>query len=140
MEKDLALYHHGIKGQKWGVRRTPIELGHRPKATINRNMRKKGREDYARARIMTTGSRREAVRSENKRRNEMLIKKGIGFISNQALSAGISTIAATAGTPGLPIAIGAAYIRKAVNVGLGVSAVTNTVRSHKNKKAIKKVN
>lgn len=23
-----ALYHHGIKGQKWGVRRTPEELGH----------------------------------------------------------------------------------------------------------------
>ena len=22
------LYHHGIKGQKWGVTRTPEELGH----------------------------------------------------------------------------------------------------------------
>ena len=22
------LYHHGIKGQKWGVRRTPAQLGH----------------------------------------------------------------------------------------------------------------
>lgn len=22
------LYHHGIKGQKWGVRRTPEQLGH----------------------------------------------------------------------------------------------------------------
>lgn len=24
------LYHHGIKGMKWGVRRTPAQLGHRP--------------------------------------------------------------------------------------------------------------
>lgn len=24
------LKHHGIKGQKWGVRRTPEELGHKP--------------------------------------------------------------------------------------------------------------
>lgn len=25
---DDELYHHGIKGQKWGVRRTPAQLGH----------------------------------------------------------------------------------------------------------------
>ena len=24
------LYHHGIKGMKWGIRRTPAQLGHRP--------------------------------------------------------------------------------------------------------------
>lgn len=24
------LKHHGVKGQKWGVRRTPEELGHKP--------------------------------------------------------------------------------------------------------------
>lgn len=28
MNNELA--HHGIKGQKWGVRRTPTQLGHRP--------------------------------------------------------------------------------------------------------------
>lgn len=27
---DTFLYHHGIKGQKWGVIRTPEELGHAP--------------------------------------------------------------------------------------------------------------
>lgn len=26
-----SIWHHGIKGQKWGVRRTPEELGRRPK-------------------------------------------------------------------------------------------------------------
>lgn len=26
---DNELYHHGIKGQKWGIRRTPEQLGHR---------------------------------------------------------------------------------------------------------------
>lgn len=24
------MYHHGIKGMKWGVRRTPAQLGHKP--------------------------------------------------------------------------------------------------------------
>ncbi len=28
MEVSNELYHHGIKGQKWGVRRTPEQLGH----------------------------------------------------------------------------------------------------------------
>lgn len=27
---ETFLQHHGIKGQKWGVRRTPEQLGHKP--------------------------------------------------------------------------------------------------------------
>ena len=28
-----SIWHHGIKGQKWGVRRTPEQLGHKPKGS-----------------------------------------------------------------------------------------------------------
>lgn len=34
---DNVLYHHGIKGMKWGVRRTPEQLGHRKKTNAQVN-------------------------------------------------------------------------------------------------------
>ncbi len=38
--KDGELYHHGVKGMKWGVRRTPEQLGHKPRG--NRKKKLKG--------------------------------------------------------------------------------------------------
>ena len=28
-QNEYYLMHHGVKGQKWGVRRTPAQLGHK---------------------------------------------------------------------------------------------------------------
>lgn len=33
---DYELYHHGVKGQKWGVRRTAAQLGHRVAKTAGK--------------------------------------------------------------------------------------------------------
>lgn len=33
------LRHYGIKGMKWGVRRTPEQLGHKPKRTSKKQRR-----------------------------------------------------------------------------------------------------
>jgi hypothetical protein len=32
----LFLMHYGVKGMKWGVRRTPEELGHKPKQMVEK--------------------------------------------------------------------------------------------------------
>ena len=39
-----SIYHYGIKGMKWGVRRTPAQLGHQLVST----QKKKSPEDYYR--------------------------------------------------------------------------------------------
>ena len=53
------LYHHGIKGMKWGVRRTPEELGHRQAK----------REEMRNRLVRSSGSRNsetlKKARSEN---------------------------------------------------------------------------
>lgn len=34
----LFLMHYGVKGMKWGVRRTPEELGHKPKQMVEKTI------------------------------------------------------------------------------------------------------
>lgn len=40
------IWHHGIKGQKWGVRRTPQQLGHK---TSGKSRSDDAHEDYKKA-------------------------------------------------------------------------------------------
>lgn len=39
MKKDTSLLHYGILGMRWGIRRTPEELGHAPRRTIGERIR-----------------------------------------------------------------------------------------------------
>lgn len=55
------LYHHGVKGMKWGVRRTPAQLGHKPSA---KHRKRQERQDYADARVKYT---RDKISSKNKK-------------------------------------------------------------------------
>lgn len=38
MDDELILEHHGVKGQKWGIRRTPAQLGHKTSSGRKRKM------------------------------------------------------------------------------------------------------
>lgn len=37
MDEDLELYHYGVKGMKWGIRRTPEQLGRKINKLDNKN-------------------------------------------------------------------------------------------------------
>ena len=43
-----SLYHHGVKGMKWGVRRTPAQLGHKTTSSKKKKVVRKVKvhEDY----------------------------------------------------------------------------------------------
>lgn len=53
MRFDNELYHHGIKGMKWGIRRTPEQLGYRKtsskKKTSTKSEAQKKKEKAAKA-------------------------------------------------------------------------------------------
>lgn len=59
--ENQELYHHGVKGQKWGVRRTPTQLGHRPS-----NTRKKPTIDMAKIRKSTVNGVKATVATGKK--------------------------------------------------------------------------
>lgn len=50
------LYHHGIKGQKWGVRRTPEQLGHRKKSETDKSTTKEKAKKVAKVGAYVAGT------------------------------------------------------------------------------------
>lgn len=64
-DSNTYLAHHGIKGQRWGIRRSPEELGHKiPRSTIR--TAKKDAKEFARAKMYYgegAGNRRKLIKA-----------------------------------------------------------------------------
>lgn len=61
---DMALAHHGIKGMRWGIRRTPAQLGHRaPSKTAKRAREQSGRSAGSKKNVheLSDAELREAI-------------------------------------------------------------------------------
>ena len=65
------LYHHGVKGQKWGIRRTPQQLGHKIEKLSARNKQLKLDADKYDA----LGLKYETRSVRNKKRNSKYEKR-----------------------------------------------------------------
>ena len=71
------LYHYGVKGMKWGIRRTPRQLGHDVQRkfhsfSVNRQA-KKDTKEYARAKMFYgegAGNRRKLIKARVEERSK----------------------------------------------------------------------
>ena len=108
-----TLIHYGVKGMKWGVRRTPEQLGH--KVQQMRNMSDSERKRYAKQRIKERGAE-QAIKDEDKRRKiRRCVTSGATMVSHLGLG-GITMGAFFSGNVPLAAAAGAGWI-----AGLGGS-------------------
>lgn len=85
MEKH-ELYHHGVKGMKWGVRRTPAQLGHKP---LGKRISKRTKE------LITSLKKKKQARDQAKeveKQNKILSNKPISKMSNAELKTRIEQL------------------------------------------------
>lgn len=64
------LIHHGVKGQKWGIRRTATQLGHKVKTN---HLAKKDAKEFARAKMFYgegAGNRRKLIKAKVEQRSK----------------------------------------------------------------------
>lgn len=96
------LEHHGIKGQKWGVRRTPAQLGHKSitKSEVSEEREKSSHSKNVKN--MSDTELRESLKrlrmeEEYKKLNPSTISKGKKIVKTAiATATTLSTVATTA--------------------------------------------
>lgn len=81
---DDELYHHGVKGMKWGVRRTPAQLGHK---TGSKKRRAKAKA-YVEKLMKQRKAKKEAKKTaeEERKKNAAVKKKSVSEMSDDELA------------------------------------------------------
>lgn len=81
MDDELILEHHGVKGQKWGIRRTPAQLGHKTSSGRKRKMSSTAKK------VKRRSVGRKAVKKASTKKKTS--KKSIKDMSNDELRSAI---------------------------------------------------
>lgn len=86
------LYHYGIKGMKWGIRRTPQQLGHKTKKSKEDRMS----DDAKKAKSLKKKKVYELSNSELKELNKRLnMEKQYRDLNPSVIKKGVKFVAAT---------------------------------------------
>lgn len=110
------LYHHGIKGQKWGVRRFQNEDGTRTAEGKKRYLTEEGRVRFGIAGMRKLNASKEEVIERGRALNKQghnFAKGTLAFIGRDAVHAALL----------LPVAIGAAAAAPVFPVGAAAASV-----------------
>lgn len=86
---DYELYHHGVKGQKWGIRRTAAQLGHRVAGAAKAAGKAvgKGASKAGKAAKKAAVAKAKQVHAENKEKRyyEKLHKKKLSQMTDKEI-------------------------------------------------------
>ena len=88
---NYELYHHGVKGQKWGVRRTAAQLGHSPVAKKASAVSKKvgkfaGKQAVKAKKAVTTKIKQSYKEHQERRYYEKLHKKKLSQMTDKEMN------------------------------------------------------
>lgn len=121
-----TLVHYGVKGMKWGIRRTPEQLGHKVRQI--RNMSDSERTRYAKQRVKERGAEQAIDDEVKKQKIQSLIATGATQVSHLGL--GSLTIGSFfSGNVPLAAVAGAGWLAA---VGMGESSA-NRINTNANK-------
>lgn len=104
MDEREELYHYGIKGMKWGVRRTPAQLGH--KTSKKKNETRGWSKDAKRAHAIEKKSVKQMSNQELKQLNQRVeLESNYKRLHPSKVQKGMKIAAGIAGGMGTVIAL-----------------------------------
>ncbi len=127
-----TLFHHGIKGMKWGIRRTPAQLGHKIKQKVQkRTADTDGSQKTTSAKKTVKKSVKEMSNEELRDRINRLqlertaldLERSVSSLSPKEISAGKKIIDSLAKDVISPAAknVGKQYLEKTLSNKLGIN-------------------